>query len=110
MSLAPHLWRMLGLGTVEVVVEFHPPTSLAECGSRKMLARYCEERVAEGLAGALERPARDAGARRAAVRTALARRRLMPLLCDRMPRGTEADSDGMISPSPAIYLLTNCAS
>ena len=53
MSLAPHLWRMLGLGRLEVVVEFHPPTSLARCGSRKMLARYCEERIAEGLAGAL---------------------------------------------------------
>jgi 1-acyl-sn-glycerol-3-phosphate acyltransferase len=53
MSMAPHLWRMLGLGTIEVVVEFHAPTTLAECGSRKMLARYCEQRVAEGLAGAL---------------------------------------------------------
>jgi len=53
MSMGPHLWRMLGLGTVEVVVEFHPPTTLAECGSRKALARYCEERVLEGLAGAL---------------------------------------------------------
>ena len=53
MSLAPHLWRMLGLGRVEVVVEFHLPTSLAACGSRKALARYCEERVAEGLASAL---------------------------------------------------------
>src|SRR3954451_12987513 len=53
MSLAPHLWRMLGLGRLEVVVEFHPPTSVAACGSRKALARYCEERVAEGLAGAL---------------------------------------------------------
>jgi lyso-ornithine lipid O-acyltransferase len=53
MALAPHLWRMLGLGRLEVVVEFHPPTSLTVCGSRKMLARYCEERVAEGLAGAL---------------------------------------------------------
>src|SRR4051794_21205042 len=53
MSLAPHLWRMLGLGRLEVVVEFHPPTSLRVCGSRKMLARYCEERVVEGLAGAL---------------------------------------------------------
>ncbi len=53
MSLAPHLWRMLGLGRLEVVVEFHPPTSLDVCGSRKALARYCEERVAEGLAGAL---------------------------------------------------------
>lgn len=53
MALAPHLWRMLGLGTVEVVVEFHPPTTLGECGSRKMLARYCEQRIAEGLAAAL---------------------------------------------------------
>lgn len=53
MALAPHLWRMLGLGRLEVVVEFHPPTSPQECGSRKMLARYCEERIAEGLAAAL---------------------------------------------------------
>ena len=53
MAMAPHLWRVLGLGTIEIVVEFHPPTTLAACGSRKMLARYCEERVAGGLAGAL---------------------------------------------------------
>jgi 1-acyl-sn-glycerol-3-phosphate acyltransferase len=53
MAMAPHLWRVLGLGTIEVVVEFHPPTTLAACGSRKMLARYCEERVAGGLASAL---------------------------------------------------------
>jgi 1-acyl-sn-glycerol-3-phosphate acyltransferase len=66
MSLAPHLWRMLGLGRLEVVVEFHPPTSLAACGSRKALARYCEERVAAGLAEALsgrrDAPAPDAPA------------------------------------------------
>jgi 1-acyl-sn-glycerol-3-phosphate acyltransferase len=64
MTLAPHLWRVLGLGRLEVVVEFHPPTSLDACGSRKMLARYCEERVAEGLAAALSgrrgMPERDA--------------------------------------------------
>ena len=53
MALAPHLWTMLGLGTVEIVVEFHRPTSLAECGSRKELARYCYERVANGVATAL---------------------------------------------------------
>jgi lyso-ornithine lipid O-acyltransferase len=53
MALAPHLWKVLGLGTVEVVVQFHPPTTLAECGSRKALARYCEELVAGGLASAL---------------------------------------------------------
>jgi 1-acyl-sn-glycerol-3-phosphate acyltransferase len=53
MSLAPHLWSLLGLGTVEVVVEFHPPTTLAECGSRKALSRYCRERIAGGVAAAL---------------------------------------------------------
>ncbi len=53
MAMAPHLWRVLGVGTIEIVVEFHPPTTLAACGSRKMLARYCEERVAGGLASAL---------------------------------------------------------
>ncbi len=53
MSMAPHLWRLLGLGKTEVVVEFHPATTLAACGSRKALARYCEERVAAGMAAAL---------------------------------------------------------
>jgi lyso-ornithine lipid O-acyltransferase len=53
MTMAPHLWRVVGLGTIEIVVEFHPPTTLAACGSRKALARYCEERVAAGLANAL---------------------------------------------------------
>jgi len=53
MPMAPHLWRLLGLGSIEIVVEFHPATTLAACGSRKMLARYCEDRVRSGLAGAL---------------------------------------------------------
>jgi len=53
MALAPHLWTVLGLGKVEIVVQFHPPTSLADCGSRKALARYCQEQVAGGLANAL---------------------------------------------------------
>jgi 1-acyl-sn-glycerol-3-phosphate acyltransferase len=62
MSLAPHLWRMLGLGTVETVVEFHPPIVSADYGSRKALARYCQERVAGGVAAALtgRRPRPDA--------------------------------------------------
>src|SRR5271165_5520634 len=52
-DLAPHLLTMIGLGTVEVVVEFHPPTSLADCGSRKALAGYCYARIAGGMAAAL---------------------------------------------------------
>jgi 1-acyl-sn-glycerol-3-phosphate acyltransferase len=56
-DLAPHLWSMVGLGTVEVVVEFHPPTFLRDCGSRKALAEYCYARIAGGVAGALfDRP------------------------------------------------------
>lgn len=53
MRLGPHLWNLLGLGTIEVVVAFHPPTSLAACGSRKALAQYCREWVAQGVAAAL---------------------------------------------------------
>jgi 1-acyl-sn-glycerol-3-phosphate acyltransferase len=52
-DLAPHLWSMVGLGTVEVVVEFHPPTFLSDCGSRKALSGYCYARIAGGVAGAL---------------------------------------------------------
>jgi len=52
-DLAPHIWSMIGLGTVEVVVEFHPTTFLSDCGSRKALASYCYARIAGGLAGAL---------------------------------------------------------
>ena len=52
-DLAPHMWSMVGLGTVDVIVQFHPPAFLADCGSRKALAGYCHARVAGGLAGAL---------------------------------------------------------
>jgi 1-acyl-sn-glycerol-3-phosphate acyltransferase len=53
MDLLSHLWGMIGLGTVEVVVQFHPPTLLTDCGSRKALAGYCFARVSGGMAGAL---------------------------------------------------------
>lgn len=49
MNLAPHLWRLLGLGTVEAVVEFHPPVSVAEFPSRKALAEYCQQRIGAGV-------------------------------------------------------------
>jgi 1-acyl-sn-glycerol-3-phosphate acyltransferase len=52
-DLAPHIWTMVGLGTVELVVQFHPPAFLSDCGSRKALAAYCHARVAGGVAGAL---------------------------------------------------------
>jgi 1-acyl-sn-glycerol-3-phosphate acyltransferase len=53
MGLLPHAWFMLGLGTATVVIRFHPPTSLAEQGSRKALAHYCQRWVAQGLGESL---------------------------------------------------------
>ena len=53
MELAPHLWAMLGLGTVEVAVTFHPPVTLAQFGSRKGLAEHCHRVIAQGVAQAL---------------------------------------------------------
>jgi len=53
MDLAPHLWRALGMGTIGVDVVFHDPVRLNDFGSRKALARHCEEVVAEGLSAAL---------------------------------------------------------
>lgn len=53
MEMAPHLWALLGLGTVGVEVTFHPPVTLAELGSRKMLAEHCHRVISAGLATAL---------------------------------------------------------
>jgi hypothetical protein len=53
MGLIPHLWEMIGLGALEALVQFHPATSVVDCGSRKALAAYCQARVAGGMASAL---------------------------------------------------------
>jgi 1-acyl-sn-glycerol-3-phosphate acyltransferase len=45
MTLPPHLWHFLGLGTVEVVVEFHAPTTVSEWRSRKELAQFCYDKI-----------------------------------------------------------------
>jgi 1-acyl-sn-glycerol-3-phosphate acyltransferase len=49
MDLAPHLWRLLGLGRIEVVVEFHSPVALTDFPSRKRLAEYCQRRIEAGV-------------------------------------------------------------
>jgi len=54
MSLAPHLWAMLGLGRATVEVRFHPPVTYAEMGGRKALAAHCEGAVAAGVSAALK--------------------------------------------------------
>lgn len=53
MDLAPHLWGVLTAGPLTVSVQFHPVVTIDDFGSRKELARYCEEVVAQGLSDAL---------------------------------------------------------
>jgi 1-acyl-sn-glycerol-3-phosphate acyltransferase len=53
MTLGPHLWTMLGLGTVDVAVTFHAPVTLTQFGSRKALAEHCHRVIALGMASAL---------------------------------------------------------
>ncbi len=59
MDLLPHVWRLLGLGHLEVTVNFHPP--LPETADRKQLARLAERSVADGLAQSLAGRGRSAG-------------------------------------------------
>jgi lyso-ornithine lipid O-acyltransferase len=52
MTLLPHIWSALGLPGAEVEVRFHRPVAASEFTSRKALARYAEQEVANGLAAA----------------------------------------------------------
>lgn len=53
MEMGGHLWHVAGLGWATVVVEFHPPATVEDYGSRKMLSDYCQGRVAAGMSAAL---------------------------------------------------------
>lgn len=53
MNMVPHLWKVVGLGRIEVVVEFHPPTNIREFGTRRAFAGACHETVARGVQRAL---------------------------------------------------------
>ena len=52
MAMAPHMFSVLGLGTVTVDLVFHPPLTRAACATRKALSDRCREAVAGGLAAA----------------------------------------------------------
>ena len=53
MTLAPHLWTVLGLGRVTAEVTYHAPTTIEAFRSRKALADHCHALVARGVAEAL---------------------------------------------------------
>lgn len=69
MTLPRHLWRVLGLGIIDAVVEFHPPAVVSDFASRKELAQFCYERISVGvgrhLAGRDDEPDTFAGSWRA---------------------------------------------
>jgi 1-acyl-sn-glycerol-3-phosphate acyltransferase len=53
MEMAPHLWTALGLGVVEVTVQFHDPVEVDSFPTRKALAEHCWRVVQSGMASAL---------------------------------------------------------
>jgi 1-acyl-sn-glycerol-3-phosphate acyltransferase len=53
MDLAPHMWRLIGLGTIEAVVEFHPPVLVGDFASRKALADHCYRQITRGVGRSL---------------------------------------------------------
>lgn len=48
-ELIQHLRQLMGRARVEAIIEFHAPVTVAEAGSRKALAAYCEQEVRLGL-------------------------------------------------------------
>ncbi|SDE61343.1 1-acyl-sn-glycerol-3-phosphate acyltransferase [Rhodospira trueperi] len=49
MDLAPHLWTVLGLGTVTAEVIIHDPIEAGAFASRKALTRHCQSSVSSGV-------------------------------------------------------------
>jgi 1-acyl-sn-glycerol-3-phosphate acyltransferase len=52
MELAGHLWTVAGLGTTDVVLEFHEPITIDTFGSRKALSDHCFKVIAEAVSAA----------------------------------------------------------
>jgi 1-acyl-sn-glycerol-3-phosphate acyltransferase len=53
MDLAPHMWHLFGLGSIGVVIEFHPPLDPADFPSRKALTEHCRRVIAGAVSAAL---------------------------------------------------------
>lgn len=53
MDLAPHFWKVMGLGRATATVEFHEPVTIDRFGSRKSLARHCQDEISRGVAAAI---------------------------------------------------------
>ncbi len=49
MTLVKHVWEFFKIGSFTVDVIFHPPVTMEDFGSRKLLADYCQRTVAKGV-------------------------------------------------------------
>jgi 1-acyl-sn-glycerol-3-phosphate acyltransferase len=53
MNMFSHLWELMGMGKLEVAIEFHPPVTIRDFASRKELATFCQAQVAAGVSSSL---------------------------------------------------------
>ncbi len=53
MDLVPHLWEAFALGPIDVLVEFHKPLTVTECGGRKALAQEAQRVITQAVIAAL---------------------------------------------------------
>ena len=53
MTLAGHLYQVLGLGNVTIDVIYHPPVTIADFGDRKALAHHCHDIIHHSVVLAL---------------------------------------------------------
>ncbi len=53
MEILGHMWTMFGLGRATIGVIFHEPVSIDQFASRKEMASFCHQVVAEGLSDML---------------------------------------------------------
>ncbi len=58
-DLLPHLWALVQLGTVQTIVDLHPPFKAQDFASRKDLAQASFQVVQNGLMDAFTRPLSD---------------------------------------------------
>ena len=53
MELASHLWTVAGLGAATIAIQFHPPVTIEQFGSRKAMAQACQATIADGVSRAI---------------------------------------------------------
>lgn len=49
MDFGPHAWNFLGLGRIQALIQYHPAVERSAFANRKVLAKHCEDVIAQGL-------------------------------------------------------------